>query len=105
MITMPETGQAAETTDLISVLRAVRSGNLQVRAAASGSPDEIRLAHALNDVLDHWSRKFREAPVAMDPAPELCRLTTALRRGRPASPLPLEIDGKPRKSLPPAVTA
>jgi signal transduction histidine kinase/DNA-binding response OmpR family regulator/HAMP domain-containing protein len=95
MITMPETGQAAETTDLISVLRAVRSGNLQVRAAASGSPDEIRLAHALNDVLDHWSRKFREAPVAMDPAPELCRLTTALRRGRPASPLPLEIDGKP----------
>src|SRR5690348_5282643 len=95
MITLPATGQATDTADLVAVLRAVRNGNLHVRAAVSGSPSEIRLANALNDVLDHWSKKLQEAPSTVDPAPELCRLSTALFRGRPAPPMPLEIHGKP----------
>jgi signal transduction histidine kinase/DNA-binding response OmpR family regulator/HAMP domain-containing protein len=96
MITLPATGQAAETTtDLVTVLRAVRNGDLQIRAVPAGSPAEVRLAAALNEVLDHWSRKLQEAEAAADPAPDLCRLSSALRRGRPASALPLEAGGKP----------
>jgi signal transduction histidine kinase/CheY-like chemotaxis protein/HAMP domain-containing protein len=95
MITMPATGQAADTADLVALLRAVRNGNLDLRAPLTGSPAEVRLAKALNDVLDHWSKKLRETPSSVDPAPELCRLSTALFRGRPASPMPLERHGTP----------
>src|ERR1043165_3557252 len=93
MITLSATGEAA-TSDLLSVLHAVRNGDMGARAPLRGSPAEIRIASALNDLLDHWQKQAATAP-SRPPPDDLCRFTGALHRGRATPPLPVERDGKP----------
>src|SRR5262249_38620602 len=70
------------------------NGDVSVRAPLNGTPAEIGVARALNDVLDQWQKQAGNAPAA-PASDDLCRFAGALHRGRAASRLPVERDGKP----------
>jgi signal transduction histidine kinase/CheY-like chemotaxis protein len=93
MISLSATGESAAISDLLSVLQAVRNGDVSVRAALQGTPGEIRIARALNDVLDRWQKQSGDSP-APAPSDDMCRFSGELHRGRATSPLAAERYGK-----------